>query len=74
MSKIVDLVRQAQLAQHLSDEETARRLRISRPFWVRIRCGKRGTSIRFLKGVVRGFPELSIDAVLYLRDNGHESG
>lgn len=61
-----------QQAQQLSNTQFARRLGISRALWDLVRTGKRGFGERTLSGIVRAYPELIPEVLLFLRGDTDE--
>jgi transcriptional regulator with XRE-family HTH domain len=55
-----------QKAHGWKDGEMARRLSVSRPFWVRIKNGERIPGRKFLSGALSAFPELADEAIEFL--------
>ena len=55
-----------QRALGLTNEAFARRLGISRVYWLQIKAGRRGMGTKFLRGVVREFPDMQWVALQFL--------
>ncbi len=67
--QLIGKLRQKQLALRLSDEGMGKRLGVSRQCWQHIRQGRRRMGVRFLRGVIAGFPELTADCLFFMATN-----
>lgn len=67
---ILTALQQRQGAAHLTDEQMAAKLGMSRTMWRRLVSGERRISLRVLQGVVAAYPDLTpqVIAVLLPRD------
>ena len=70
IKKIIE--KQKELA--LSDASFSRELGISRPLWALLKSGKREPGMKFIKAVMRMFPELTVDVLQYLSKRQGNSG
>jgi transcriptional regulator with XRE-family HTH domain len=69
MVSLVAKLHERQLTLNLSDSEMAERLGISRQMWSFTKNGRRWVGFAILQGIVRGFPELSAEALFFLRSD-----
>lgn len=63
-----------QRAEHLSNTEFAQRLGISRALWDLVRTGKRGFGEKTLSGIVRAYPDLIPELLLFPRGEDEAKG
>lgn len=68
MRSLVETLVRRQIEMAETDAQFAHRFGVSRSAWTRIRLGGRRPGERFLSGVMRGFPDLILDCMAYLRD------
>ncbi len=68
--ELVDILIRKQRQLQLSDADMATRLNISRELWNKTRLGHKRVRAKLLHGIIRGFPELTADALNFLRGNG----
>jgi transcriptional regulator with XRE-family HTH domain len=68
MGSLVETLKAKQEELGLDDRDFAGRLGISRPAWSMIRTGQRQPGEKVLAGVMRAFPSLGEDCLVYLRD------
>lgn len=68
MKSLVETLVERQQRMDLSDRAFAARLGVSRSTWTRVRLGDRRPGERLLSGVMRAFPSLTEDCLVYLRD------
>jgi len=63
-----------QRSEHLSHTRFAQKLGISQAFWTLIRTGKRSFGEKTLSGIVRAYPELIPELLLFLRGEDEAKG
>lgn len=69
---LVEALKAQQRELKLTDAQMARRLRVSRPLWTRVRLGKYDSlpgSGRLAVGALAGFPELASEVLAFMRQN-----
>lgn len=64
---LLSLLIKKQEAENLSHTEFAQSLGISRALWDLVRTGKRGFGEKTLSGIVRSYPELIPELLIFLR-------
>lgn len=67
MNNLIEVIRQKQKQQGLTDEALSKLLGIDRSTWSYIKSGKRNPGLKFFTAVANQFPELKtlIDAEIY---------
>ena len=73
MDTLIAQVRSIHQRDAQSDRDIARRLGVSRATWNFARAGKRRLSLKILRGIVKGFPELATPAMMAVLAPGTES-
>lgn len=68
MSLLADTLRAKQTELGLADGAFAARLGITRSAWCYVRQGKRRPGPKVIAGMMRAFPRLTDEALVYLRD------
>jgi len=72
VTDLTDLITQKLKAKQrelgLADKAFAEKIGISRPLWALIKSGKREPKLKIVKGVVRVFPEFTVDIMAWLRE------
>ena len=78
-TKLIQALKRRQRDLELSDTAIAKRLGVSPSFWCLVQQGKRRIGHQLIRGVIRGFPELTTEALIFLRSEvtdttsaGHE--
>lgn len=66
---MLDKLMAIQKRKRWSDRQMAESLGISRAMWQHIRTGRVGLGQRTLKGIMRAYPELTADVLLYLQSD-----
>jgi len=72
MSELLAKLMKYQRKMNWTDGQMASRLGVSRPYWTQIRNRKFHLGERVLRGVVRTFPELSAEVLLFLGSEREE--
>lgn len=68
---LLNQLRLRQVAECMSDRRFARKLGISHQLWQMTRTGKRDIHLVLLKAIVRAYPVLNRDVLLYLAGPGY---
>jgi hypothetical protein len=71
---LVESLQERQRTLGLTDTDFATMLDMSRPMWSLVRSGKRRLGPDALGAIMRRFPELASDCLIYLRDSAAGSG
>ena len=67
VTNLVERIKEVQRKYNLSDAEFCRRIGIDQSIWSRLKRGKANPSGKFIKGLLREFPELIPDYMDYVR-------
>lgn len=67
--KLIKLLTQKQKEENLTDEYFALKLGVHRMTWYRIKTGKTGISLKFLRRVLLVYPELKKEVEIFLSVN-----
>lgn len=72
MNNIVQSLVAMQTQNNITESAISKRLGISRVGWYFLKTGRREPSLKFLKSVMREFPELTTDVLIYLKSHDQE--
>lgn len=61
-----------QQKEGLTDSAFARKMRISRQLWGLIKKNGNPIGSKLITGIIREYPELTVDVLVYFQENGKE--
>lgn len=68
--KLIEILKNLQQLEHLSDREFAKKLGVHRTTWIRIKTGKtKDLSAKFLGCVLKAYPGLKRDVDIFLTNS-----
>jgi transcriptional regulator with XRE-family HTH domain len=70
MRSLTETLESCQSERGLTDEQFAALIGVTRSAWSMVRSGRREPGVQFLRGVMRAFPRLTDDVLVYVRDSG----
>lgn len=73
MEHLIEELRRIQIRDAQTDLQIARRLGVSRQTWNFARIGKRRVSLKIIRGMIKGFPELALPAIRELTADSQET-
>lgn len=66
--QLIESLQKRQHREGLRGSEMAERLGVSSAYWSRLLVGQRGIGLALIQGIVRAYPDLAPEALLFLRE------
>lgn len=70
---LINKLKERQHQEGLTDSAFANKLRISRQLWGMIKKNGNPIGSKLITGIIREYPELTVDVLVYFQENGKGS-
>ena len=70
---LIRKLKERQQQEELTDGAFANKLRISRQLWGMIKRNNNPIGSKLITGIIREYPELTVDVLVYFQENGKGS-